>query len=119
VLSVVPLLLLLLVFCCLLRKLKKAKRGKDDEDTDDSDEGYPIHKTKSADSSGSRFIKVLGYFNGRQDDARTDVHRCSSALCDVCDPTPRQVLSVDSYNGVYGTSKLEERERYLIREVEC
>jgi len=110
-LSVVPLLLLLLLFsCCLLRKMKSAeeKEKGDDESTDDSDDGYPIHKTKSCDSLGSRILKVLGYFNGRQNDSRTDVHRCTSAVCDVCDNRPIQVMSLDSYNDDYAERYREE-----------
>jgi len=85
---------------------------------------YPIHKTKSAESGTSRFFRVLSHFNGRQDDERTDVHRCSSALCHTCDPSiPHRVMSVDSYkDGVdsyrdeYTIVKAPTGERYRVDE---
>lgn len=124
ILTVIPLVLLLLVICCLLRWKKRRAGIKEDPDTDDSDTEYPIHKTKSADSDESRFKKVLGYFNGRQDDARTDVHICTSATCEVCDHSPRRVMSVDSYTDeLANPTTLEEGERYRVKdrvkEMEC
>jgi hypothetical protein len=126
-LSVIPIVLLLLVCCCLIRRAKKIadksdnnKSGGDDSDTDESDSRYPIHKTKSCDSEESRFAKVLGYFNGRQDDTRTDVHVCTSAVCETCNPrSPRRVMSLDSYQDEFAMSKVEEGERYRVKEVEC
>lgn len=121
VLSVVPLLILLLIFCCLVRKRKRTvPMNKLEDDTDESDDEYPILQTKSADSIGSRFLKVIGYFNGRQNDEQVDVHRCKSAICDVCDPQASQVMSMDSYDVIFeNPTKVEEGERYRVKEVEC
>ena len=126
-LSVIPIVILLLVCCCLIRRAKKMadksdnnKSGGDDSDTDESESRYPIHKTKSCDSEESRFAKVLGYFNGRQDDARTDVHVCTSAVCETCNHrSPRRVMSLDSYQDELAMSKVEEGERYRVKQVEC
>lgn len=121
-LSVIPLLLLLLVFYCLIRRMRASREGKAESDTDDSEGGdFPIHKTKSVDSAGSRFLRVLGYFNGRQDDSRCDVHHCTSATCEICaNDTPKQVRSIDSYRDEYDRTKEERRkERYMVNEVEC
>eukprot|EP00535_Pseudo-nitzschia_heimii_P013613 CAMPEP_0197193964 /NCGR_PEP_ID=MMETSP1423-20130617/28375_1 /TAXON_ID=476441 /ORGANISM="Pseudo-nitzschia heimii, Strain UNC1101" /LENGTH=542 /DNA_ID=CAMNT_0042647301 /DNA_START=160 /DNA_END=1788 /DNA_ORIENTATION=- len=128
VLSVVPILLLLLIFCCVRRsKMKKRARRKKlaaVEDTDDNSEyadedGYRIPKAKSTDSIGSRFMKVLGYFNGRQDDERNNVKRCTSSLCDACDEHPHQIMSVDSYENAFAMSKVTDDDRYQVDEVEC
>lgn len=114
ILSVVPLMLLLLIFFCLLRMMKKRKNKVVDVD----DTPYPIHKTKSAESGTSRFFRVLSNFNGRQDHERTDVHRCSSALCHTCDPSiPHRVMSVDSYKDEYTIVKPAEGERYRVDEI--
>ena len=94
--SIASILLLLLTLCCLARWRKKrnAEREnkedsyKDDYDTDESALEYPIHQTKSADSVESFLQRVIVHFNGQRDDARTDVHTCSSAVCDVCEETP-------------------------------
>ena len=122
VLSVVPIIILLVVFWCLLRKMKqRARRKEDAADTDDNseygDEGdHHLRKTRSADSIGSRFMKVLGYFNGRQSDQRNDVKRCASSLCDACDEHPHQIMSIDSYENAYVMSKSDDK--YEV-EVEC
>lgn len=106
-------------FVCVMRRRAGGKGSRGDSDTDESDQvAYPIHKTTSANSDESRFRRVLRHFNGRQDDSRTDVHACTSVMCEVCDNRPRRVKSVDSYKDEYALSKLEE-ERYKVKEVEC
>lgn len=91
-----------------------------EDDTDESNDEYPILKTKSAESIGSRFLKVIGYFNGRQDDERVNVHRCNSAICDVCEPQASQVMSMDSYDVIFeNATTVEEGDRYRAKEVEC
>lgn len=138
-LSVVPILILLLVCCCLLRRKKRRAEQRKNaavEDTDNSDDeeaDYPIHKTKSADSIGSRFKKAFAFFNGRQDDERTDVRRCNSSFCNVCGDgpcdhhSPRRILSVDSFdNQTTATFFKPGKDRYrmanedrMSNEVEC
>lgn len=125
-LSVLSALLLLLTFYCLAcwRKKRNAEEGnkdvsdEEDSDTDESAPEYPIHKTKSADSVDSFLQRVLVHFNGQRDDARTDVHTCTSAVCDVCNNTPRRVMSVDSYSN-QRRKKKETQDRYRTKEMEC
>ena len=124
VLATAPLLLLLLlIFCCIRHRLKQSHKDyleeNNSDESDEEDEDFLIHKVKSVDSLGSRLLRVLGYFNGRENDARTDVHQCNSAVCEVCSPRIQQpVMSIDSYTDMYSGPRGQRGERYKVREEE-
>jgi len=104
--------------------------GSDDDDDSrmlaDGEIEYPIHKVVSNKSHGSegstrfgirrQLSKLVDYVvsirttrSGKQSDILTDVHRCTSAFCPVCEKQRRAVMSFESYD-IQAAGKEKEKQ---------